>query len=242
VQRLARVATGGDITALRRNIWHLGTPEDPWRPITRGAGAVRARCGRGAGDAALPASDPRSWDYQPAIRSWDYQHRANLTKRPSGAPLGIGQNATRFFLPWHALTVLATLALPGNLLVMAVLTALVLANRVTEGRRRLPIAAAYAAVAVVPALSTITSRRYRQFGHRLPADRSRRGSGLRDGHRTVAVTVSAAARRRLRRHQQRAGLPEERGQRSLPGGSELTERQAGDTLDVEYLLAGPAVG
>ncbi|HZM66977.1 MAG TPA: DUF2182 domain-containing protein [Nakamurella sp.] len=51
-----------------------------------------------------------------------------------------------------ALSMLAMLALPGNLLVMAFLTALVLADRVTEGRRRLPIAAAYAVIAVVLAL------------------------------------------------------------------------------------------
>ena len=49
----------------------------------------------------LPASDPRSWDYQPAI------HRAYLTKRPSGAPWGTGQNATWFFLPWHRMYLFA---------------------------------------------------------------------------------------------------------------------------------------
>jgi hypothetical protein len=74
----------------------------------------------------LPASDPGGWDYQPAIRAAGTTSLRSTGPTRPGAPLGIGQNATWFFLPWHALTVPAMLALPGNLLVMAVLTALVL--------------------------------------------------------------------------------------------------------------------
>jgi len=54
-----------------------------------------------------------------------------------------------------ALPMLAMLAadqLPASLLVMAAVTALALADRITAGRRRLLIAAAYAALAVVLAL------------------------------------------------------------------------------------------
>jgi len=54
-----------------------------------------------------------------------------------------------------ALPMLAALAadqLPAGLLVMAVVTALTLADRITGGRRRVPVAAAYAVVALAVAL------------------------------------------------------------------------------------------
>lgn len=52
-----------------------------------------------------------------------------------------------------ALPMLAMLALPGHLLMMAAVTVLALADRVTDGRRRLVIAAAYTALAVALLLS-----------------------------------------------------------------------------------------
>jgi len=77
------------MTRLRRNIWNLGTPQDPWHPITLGyAIGVRAM-------QQLPVADPRSWAYQSAI------HGTYLTSRPSGAPWNQCQHATWFFLPWH---------------------------------------------------------------------------------------------------------------------------------------------
>src|SRR5664279_4412540 len=49
------------MTRVRHNIWNLGTPQDPWHPITLGyALGVRAM-------QALPVTDPRSWTYQAAI-------------------------------------------------------------------------------------------------------------------------------------------------------------------------------
>ena len=77
------------MTRLRHNIWNLGTPQDPWHPITLGyALGVRAM-------QQLPVTDPRSWDYQSAI------HGTYLTSKPSGAPWNQCQHATWFFVPWH---------------------------------------------------------------------------------------------------------------------------------------------
>jgi len=77
------------MTQVRHNIWNLGTPQDPWHPITLGyALGVRAM-------QALPVTDPRSWTYQAAI------HGTYLTSRPSGAPWNQCQHATWFFVPWH---------------------------------------------------------------------------------------------------------------------------------------------
>ncbi len=77
------------MTSVRRNIWNLGTPQDPWHPITVNyALGVRAM-------QALPISDPRSWQYQSAI------HGTHLAGTPAGAPWNQCQHATWFFLPWH---------------------------------------------------------------------------------------------------------------------------------------------
>ena len=77
------------MTRLRLNIWNLGTPQDPWHPITLGyALGVRAM-------QQLPVADPRSWTYQSAI------HGTYLTSKPSGAPWNQCQHATWYFLPWH---------------------------------------------------------------------------------------------------------------------------------------------
>ncbi len=77
------------MTRVRHNIWNLGTPQDPWHPITLGY----ALGVRGMQD--LPVTDPRSWDYQSAI------HGTYLTEKPSGAPWNQCQHATWFFVPWH---------------------------------------------------------------------------------------------------------------------------------------------
>ena len=77
------------MTRLRHNIWNLGTPQNPWHPITLTyALGVRAM-------QQLPVADPRSWAYQSAI------HGTYLTGRPSGAPWNQCQHATWFFVPWH---------------------------------------------------------------------------------------------------------------------------------------------
>ncbi len=77
------------MTRLRHNIWNLGTPQNPWHPITLAyALGVRAM-------QQLPVADPRSWAYQSAI------HGTYLTGRPSGAPWNQCQHATWFFVPWH---------------------------------------------------------------------------------------------------------------------------------------------
>ena len=77
------------MTFVRRNIWKLGTANDPWEPITLGyARAVRAM-------QTLPLSDPRSWRYQAAI------HGLAGTPPPAGAPWNECQHATWYFLPWH---------------------------------------------------------------------------------------------------------------------------------------------
>ena len=77
------------MTTVRRNIWNLATPQDPWHPITLNyALGVRAM-------QALPISDSRSWQYQSAI------HGTHLAGTPAGAPWNQCQHATWFFLPWH---------------------------------------------------------------------------------------------------------------------------------------------
>jgi hypothetical protein len=77
------------MTFIRRNIWSLGTANNPWDPITLGyARAVRAM-------QALPLSDSRSWRYQGAI------HGIAGAQPPSGAPWNECQHATWYFLPWH---------------------------------------------------------------------------------------------------------------------------------------------
>jgi hypothetical protein len=77
------------MTALRRNVWVLGTEADPWHPVLRGyAHAIRAM-------QQLPLSDPRSWRYQAAI------HGIANAATPAGAPWNQCQHASWYFLPWH---------------------------------------------------------------------------------------------------------------------------------------------
>lgn len=77
------------MTSVRRNIWNLGTPQDPWHPVTLAyALGVRAM-------QQLPITDSRSWAYQAAI------HGTRLTNTPAGAPWNECQHATWYFLPWH---------------------------------------------------------------------------------------------------------------------------------------------
>jgi len=77
------------MTSIRRNIWNLGTPQNPWHPTTLAyATGVRAM-------QQLPITDSRSWAYQAAI------HGTKLARTPAGAPWNECQHATWFFLPWH---------------------------------------------------------------------------------------------------------------------------------------------
>jgi hypothetical protein len=77
------------MTFIRRNIWSLGTANNPWDPISLGyAHAVRAM-------QALPLTDSRSWTYQGAI------HGIAGTQPPAGAPWNECQHSTWYFLPWH---------------------------------------------------------------------------------------------------------------------------------------------
>lgn len=77
------------MTFTRRNIWSLGTANNPWDPITLGyARGVRAM-------QALPLTDARSWRYQGAI------HGIAGAQPPSGAPWNECQHSTWYFLPWH---------------------------------------------------------------------------------------------------------------------------------------------
>ena len=77
------------MTSVRRNIWHLGTAQDPWHPITLSyALGVRAM-------QQLPITDSRSWAYQAAI------HGTHQPDKPAGAPWNECQHATWYFLPWH---------------------------------------------------------------------------------------------------------------------------------------------
>jgi hypothetical protein len=77
------------VTAVRRNVWSLGTEQDPWHPILLAfATAVRAM-------QQLPRSDPRSWRYQAAI------HGITGVAPPAGAPWNECQHASWYFLPWH---------------------------------------------------------------------------------------------------------------------------------------------
>ena len=68
------------MTSVRRNIWHLGTPQDPWHPITLNyALGVRAM-------QALPITDARSWDYQSAIHGTHLaEHAGRRTVEPMPA-------------------------------------------------------------------------------------------------------------------------------------------------------------
>jgi len=77
------------MTRVRHNIWSLGTPQDPWHPITLGYALGVRRMQE------LPVTDPRSWDYQSAI------HGTYATEKPSGASWNQCQHATWFFVPWH---------------------------------------------------------------------------------------------------------------------------------------------
>src|SRR6478752_3063850 len=77
------------MTSLRRDIWKLGTAQNPWHPITLAyAQGVRAM-------QQLPITDPRSWTYQAAI------HGTQAANTPSGAPWRECQHASWYFLPWH---------------------------------------------------------------------------------------------------------------------------------------------
>jgi hypothetical protein len=77
------------MTVVRRNIWNLGTAQNPWHAITLGyAKAVRAM-------QELPISDPRSWRYQAAI------HGISGVSPPSAAPWNVCQHQSWYFLPWH---------------------------------------------------------------------------------------------------------------------------------------------
>ncbi|GAA5128126.1 hypothetical protein GCM10023320_46440 [Pseudonocardia adelaidensis] len=70
------------MTALRRNVWVLGTEADPWHPVLRGcAHAIRAMQRR-------PLTDPRSWRYQAAI------HGIANAATPGGAPWNQCQHAS----------------------------------------------------------------------------------------------------------------------------------------------------
>jgi Common central domain of tyrosinase/Polyphenol oxidase middle domain len=76
------------MTSVRRNIWNLGTANNPWDPVTLAyAHGVRAM-------QALPITDPRSWRYQAAIHG-------TYTPPPRGALWNQCQHATWYFLPWH---------------------------------------------------------------------------------------------------------------------------------------------
>ncbi len=77
------------MTTVRRNIWKLGTAQNPWHPVTLGyANGIKAMQG-------LPVTDTRSWTYQAAI------HGTYRATRPSGAPWNNCQHASWYFLPWH---------------------------------------------------------------------------------------------------------------------------------------------
>ncbi len=77
------------MTAVRKNIWLLGTEQQPWHPVVLAyAKAVRAMQQR-------PLTDPRSWRYQAAI------HGITGAVPPQGAPWNTCQHATWYFLPWH---------------------------------------------------------------------------------------------------------------------------------------------
>jgi hypothetical protein len=77
------------MTAVRRDIWQLGSEEQPWHPITLAyARAVRSM-------QQLPLTDPRSWRYQAAI------HGVAGVTAPQGAPWNECQHASWYFLPWH---------------------------------------------------------------------------------------------------------------------------------------------
>lgn len=82
------------MTSVRRNIWNLGTQQDPWHPVTLSyALGVRAM-------QQLPIADSRSWAYQAAI------HGTHAASTPSGAPWNECQHATWYFLPWHRMYLL----------------------------------------------------------------------------------------------------------------------------------------
>lgn len=77
------------MTAVRRDVWLLGTEANPWHPVLLGyARAVKAMQQR-------PIADPRSWRYQAAI------HGIANAVPPAGAPWNQCQHATWYFLPWH---------------------------------------------------------------------------------------------------------------------------------------------
>lgn len=77
------------MTMVRRDVWTLGTEQEPWHPVLLGyARAVAAM-------QQLPLVEPRSWRYQAAI------HGIVGGSPPPGAPWSQCQHATWYFLPWH---------------------------------------------------------------------------------------------------------------------------------------------
>jgi tyrosinase len=78
------------VTLVRRNIWTLGTPSNPWHPtVLAYARAIAAM-------QALPIDRPTGWAYQAAIHG-----QASGGTPPPGAPWNECQHATWYFLPWH---------------------------------------------------------------------------------------------------------------------------------------------
>ena len=77
------------MTFVRRDVWSLGSEQQPWHPVLLGyARAVAAM-------QQLPLSEPTSWRYQAAI------HGIAGALPPPGAPWNECQHATWYFLPWH---------------------------------------------------------------------------------------------------------------------------------------------
>ena len=77
------------MTIVRRDVWTLGSEQEPWHPVLLGyARAIAAM-------QQLPLTEPRSWRYQAAI------HGIAGESPPPGAPWNECQHATWYFLPWH---------------------------------------------------------------------------------------------------------------------------------------------
>ncbi|MGY1722239.1 tyrosinase family protein [Blastococcus sp. SYSU DS0533] len=77
------------MTTIRRDVWSLGTEEQPWHPVLLGhAHGVRSM-------QQLPLADPRSWGFPAAV------HGIAGVRPPAGAPWNECQHASWYFLPWH---------------------------------------------------------------------------------------------------------------------------------------------
>jgi len=98
------------------------------------AGALTLGC-------AAAQFDPRRRD---ALRTCERTHQQGSSSGPVVDSARFGMSCATSGFRFCALPMLAMLALPGSLPFMAVLTVLVVADRFTEGRHRLVIAALYA--------------------------------------------------------------------------------------------------